>query len=44
VALILGGEEAAKQSIQVKSLRNDAQQLNCNWSELSGTLAGLLGL
>lgn len=44
VALILGGEEAAKQSIQVKSLRNDAQQINCNWSELSGTLAGLLGL
>jgi histidyl-tRNA synthetase len=44
LALILGGEEAAKQSIQVKSLRNDAQQINCNWSELSGTLAGLLNL
>ena len=44
VALILGGEEAAKQSIQVKSLRNDAQQINCNWSELSDTLVGLLGL
>jgi len=44
VALILGGEEASQQSIQVKSLRNDAPQTHCKWSELSGVLAGLLNL
>lgn len=44
VALILGGEEAASQSIQVKSLRSDSQQSHCKWPELSSTLAGLLNL
>jgi histidyl-tRNA synthetase len=44
LALILGGDEAANRSIQVKSLRNDSQQISCGWPELSGRLAGLLGL
>jgi histidyl-tRNA synthetase len=44
LALILGGEEAASRSIQVKSLRDTPQQFNCSWPELSGQLAGLLGL
>ncbi|MGH8456599.1 MAG: histidine--tRNA ligase [Stenotrophobium sp.] len=41
-ALILGEAETAARSIQVKSLRNESQQINCNWPELPGRLAELL--
>lgn len=44
VALVLGEQEAAAGTIQVKSLRNDSQQTPCAWPELAGRLAGLLGL
>lgn len=43
-ALILGDDEAARQSIQVKSLRTDSPQSAIPWTELSAALAGLLGL
>lgn len=44
VALVLGEEEAAQQSIQVKCLRDNPSQTTCGWPELSGKLAGLLNL
>ena len=43
-ALVLGDDETASRSIQVKSLRNDSQQMTCSWPELSGKLKGLLEL
>jgi histidyl-tRNA synthetase len=42
-ALVLGDDETARNEVQVKSLRNDSQQITCGWPELSGRLAGLLG-
>ena len=41
LALILGDAEAARQAVQVKSLR-DSSQTECPWAELPGQLAGLL--
>ena len=43
-ALVLGDDETAQGSIQVKSLRSDSQPILCSWPELSGRLAGLLEL
>jgi histidyl-tRNA synthetase len=43
-ALVLGDEDAARNEVQVKSLRSDSPQITCSWSELSGTLTGLLQL
>ena len=44
LALVLGDEEIADRTIQVKCLRNDPQQTLCGWPELAGRLAGLLNL
>jgi histidyl-tRNA synthetase len=41
LALILGEAEAARQSIQVKSLR-DSTQAECSWAELPARLSDLL--
>ncbi|HUR41749.1 MAG TPA: histidine--tRNA ligase [Verrucomicrobiae bacterium] len=41
LALILGDAEAARQSVQVKSLR-DSSQAECTWDELPSRLAALL--
>jgi len=41
VALILGEQEAARQAVQVKSLR-DSTQTECPWTELPARLAGLV--
>lgn len=43
-ALILGEQEAAKQAVQVKSLRDSSPPIECAWSEVSGRLATLLGM
>jgi histidyl-tRNA synthetase len=42
--IVLDDPDIPNSSIQVKSLRNDSQQISCGWPELSGRLAGLLGL
>ncbi len=46
VALILGEQEAARQAVQVKSLRQEgaSTQTDCPWAELPARLAGLLQL
>jgi histidyl-tRNA synthetase len=44
LALILGDDEAAARSVQVKSLRTDSPQSACAWADLPGTLASRLGL
>jgi len=41
LALILGDDESARQSVQVKSLR-DSSQTACSWSELPDRLKSLL--
>jgi histidyl-tRNA synthetase len=43
-ALILGEEELAQRSVQVKSLRDDQPQTLVSWAELPAHLAGLLQL
>jgi histidyl-tRNA synthetase len=43
-ALILGEEELAQRSVQVKSLRDDQPQTLVSWPELPAHLAGLLQL
>ncbi|MBI2383258.1 MAG: histidine--tRNA ligase [Gammaproteobacteria bacterium] len=42
VALVLGEAEAARQVVQVKSLRENIPQAECAWAELPARLAGLL--
>jgi len=42
VALIIGADEVAAQIAGVKPLREDAEQVSVNWSELGATLPGYL--
>jgi histidyl-tRNA synthetase len=43
-ALILGEDEAAQASVQVKSLRGEGEPFLCPWSELPAQLPRLLGI
>jgi len=43
-ALVLGDDEAAAGTVQVKSLRGEGEPVNCAWSELANTLAQRLAL
>jgi histidyl-tRNA synthetase len=44
VALILGDDETASQTVQVKSLREETPQTQIRWAELPGALRSLLHL
>ena len=43
-ALVLGDDEAARSTVQVKSLRGEGEPFNCPWNELPAQLVRLLTL
>lgn len=42
LALILGEDEVAKQTVGIKFLREDQSQIDCHWSDLAGQLSEIL--